>query len=348
MQFVLWNIVGNNVQVDEPLQRKLWQKITRLEKHLKGFPAEKVHLQLLLEKPPRKALHRVTLTLQLPADILRAEKSAPELLKGFDEALEALRRKLEAFQSGHQGEELQKYGQPRPQAPTPEWAGFAAEPQSPGSGPQQLKDLIRQFFKHHYRSLLHHARRDMRHDELAGALPGGVLDARDLVAEVARRAEAHPNRKPEKMSWRVWLYHLLHEELRRQRRRLREERATEVSTEQRTTLPELKPEALQPEEEMVEKVLEPQPIQIEDVVPDPNAVPPDQIVEEKELLEQLQDTLRSWPPLERELFELYFVQGFEPQALAQITRQPLKKVKDTLLSIQRRLREELREEEAAA
>jgi DNA-directed RNA polymerase specialized sigma24 family protein len=82
-------------------------------------------------------------------------------------------------------------------------------------------------------------------------------------------------------------------------------------------------------EQMVEKVLEPQVLCTEDVVPNPEAVPPDRILEEKQLLEELQGAVQSWPGPERETFELYFVQGFEP-----------------LATVQGRLRKELLQEEA--
>ena len=181
---------------------------------------------------------------------------------------------------------------------------------------------------------------------MTGDIPAQALDARDIVDEVARQAEAKASRKPKKMSWRVWLFHLLHEELRRQRERLKQEQAEAIPTEKQTIVPELQPKALQPMEQMVEKVLEPQVLRTEDVVPNAEAVPPDRILEDKELLEQLQGAVQNWPRPERETFELYFVQGFEPDEIARITGQPLKQVKETLASVQRRLREELLQEEA--
>lgn len=346
MASILWNIITRNIQPDE--QAEIRPKIARLEKHLKDSPPDKVHLQIVLEKHPRKPLHTAKLTLRMPSNVLRAEKSAPELRQAFDDALQSLLGELESGKARRRREVSKQADQAPERPPAPETGGFAAEPQAQGTGPQNLQDIIREFFQQHYNRLLYHARRHIRHEELTGEIPAGALDARDIVDEVARQAEAKASRKPKKVHWLVWLFHLLHEELRRQRERLKEEQAEAIPTEKRATLPELKPKALQPMEQMVEKVIEPQILHKEDVIPNPEAVPPDRVLEEKELLEELQDALQSWPRPEREIFELYFVQGFEPDEIAQITGQPLKQVKDTLATVQARLRQELLQEEARA
>ena len=346
MSPIAWNIVTRNIQPDEWSQREIRQKLARLDEYFKAYSSDKVHLQVLLEKHPKKPLHTAELTLRLPANILRSEKSAPALMTAFNKALQVVLGELETGKGGKQRGALRKRDRGSKQPQAPENSGFAAEPQARGSGPQNLQDVIREFFQQNYHLLLGHARRHIRHEETAGDIPAGALDARDIVDEVARRAETNVSRKPKRMSWVVWVFHFLHEELRRQRERLKQEQAEAIPTEKRTTLPELRPEALQPLEQMVEAVVEPQVIRTEDLVPNPEAVPPDRLVEEKELLEQLQEAIRSWPRPEREVFELYFVRGFEPGEIAHITREPLKEVKVTLATVQARLREELLQADA--
>jgi ribosomal subunit interface protein len=340
MQSIQWNIITRNVEADQELQGKLRLKIARLEKHLKGFPAEPRHLQVRLEKRSDKQLYSAALTLTLPSDIVRAEKSAGDLLKAFDDALQTLQRELEALSRSRFQGHASKPSEERERSATT----FAAEPQPQGTGPQDFGEAVRKFVLNHYSRLLHHARRDIRHDELTGDLPMGAIDPRDIVDEVARQAEKNPERKPANVSWRVWIFHFLHEHLCRWRRLYKHKQAEDIPTEKRTTLPELKLKALQPLEQMVEKVMEPQIIRIEDVVPDPEAVPPDRFVEEKELLEELQHAIQSWPRAEREVFELYFVQGFESEEIARITGQPPKKVKDIVARVQEHVREQLLEE----
>ena len=51
-----WNVVARNFRVHEQLEAKLRQKISKLELHLKHFPPDAVHLQIALEKHPKKAM----------------------------------------------------------------------------------------------------------------------------------------------------------------------------------------------------------------------------------------------------------------------------------------------------
>jgi DNA-directed RNA polymerase specialized sigma24 family protein len=79
------------------------------------------------------------------------------------------------------------------------------------------------------------------------------------------------------------------------------------------------------------------------LVPDPQAVPPDEVASQKDVLAQLQQDMRNWPRPEREVFELYFVEGLEGEEIAMVTGRPLKTVRESIASIQQRLREEMLE-----
>jgi hypothetical protein len=58
------------------------------------------------------------------------------------------------------------------------------------------------------------------------------------------------------------------------------------------------------------------------------------VSQEKGLLQQFQKVALGWPPLERDLFELYFIGNMELEPIAATLHEPL-------ISIQRRLREEM-------
>ncbi|MDB6064691.1 MAG: putative sigma 54 modulation protein/ribosomal protein [Pedosphaera sp.] len=343
-----WNLVSRGTEADEALKNRFRQKIAKLEKHLKHYPPDTVHLQIVLERRAKKASSAVTLALRTPADIFQSQKSGVEPLTALDGASEKLERELESSEAGQRGEMLLKRQARRERPDAAKAVGFADQPMAEGAGPQKLEDMVRELFQKQYNAMLRHARRDIRYDELAGDLPAGAVDPRDIVDEAARQAEAKAGAKPRKMSWRVWFYHLIHEELRRQRQIFKQKQAKEVSVEEPRTLPEDTEAALLPGDLMVKKEVEPEVIKTEDIVANPEAVPPDQVVEEKELLEHLQGAIQSWPKAEREVFELYFVEGIEPEEIAAITGQPKEKVRESIASIQRRLRDELLEENATA
>jgi RNA polymerase sigma factor (sigma-70 family) len=340
-----WNLVTKNLHGHELLRKKLHEKITKLEKHLKHFPPGTVHLQIVLERHPRKPLHTAALNLRVPSNIVCSEKSAPDVIKAFDDAVKALLREAESFKADLRREPLWKRKERRTRLRELKAASFATEPMAEGTGPQKLEDVIREFFQQHYTRLVRHARRHIRHDELAGDIPKGALDACDIVDEVARQAVAKAGRKPEKLNWLFWFYHLIHEELRRQRRVFKQKRIEEFSLDETKILPEDAEKAggydAEQPLDIIERELEPPVVRAEGLVPDPRAVPPDKIVAQKDLLEQLQHDLRNWPRPEREVFELYFVEGLEPEEIAIVTRQPLTTVRENIASIQRRLREEM-------
>ena len=54
------------------------------------------------------------------------------------------------------------------------------------AGPQTHADMVSELLRVHNSQLLAHVRREMRIAELAGDLPRGIVDPRDVVDEVAR------------------------------------------------------------------------------------------------------------------------------------------------------------------
>ena len=343
-----WNLVTKNLHGHELLRKKIHEKITRLEKHLKHFPPDTVHLQIALERHPKKPLHTAALTLRVPSNILHSKKSAPDVIKAFDDAVRALFRELESLKAELRRETFWKRKERREQLHQIKADGFAAEPLSEGTGPQQIKDVVREFFQQHYPRLLRHAARHIRHDELIGDIPKGALDAPEIVDEVGRQVFGEARQKPKQMSWPLWFYHLIHEELRRQRRIFRSKQIEEVPLDETKTLPEdaEADEGYDAEQPLniIEQELQPPVVRAEDLFPDPHAVPPDRTLAQKDLLEHLQHDMRKWPRPEREAFELYFVEGLEPGEVARVTAQTLKKVREIIASVQGKLREQVHQQ----
>jgi len=185
-----WNLVTKNLHGHELLRKKLHEKITKLDKHLEHFPPGTVHLQIVLERHPRKPLHTAALNLRLPSNILHSEKSAPDVIKAFDDAIKSLLRELESLKADLRRETFWKRKARREQLRELRASGFATEPMAEGTGPQELKDVVGELFQQHYSRLVRHARRHIRHDELTGDLPQGAVEAREIVDEVGRKVLA--------------------------------------------------------------------------------------------------------------------------------------------------------------
>lgn len=94
-----WTLNSRHMRPHGLLKQKLQQKIAKLEMHLEHFPADAVHLMVCLERHPRKPLFKAGLTLHVPSNTLRAEKSAPDPVPAFDLAVKALLRELALLKS---------------------------------------------------------------------------------------------------------------------------------------------------------------------------------------------------------------------------------------------------------
>ena len=99
MSTLPWNLATKDLHGHELLRKKLEEKIKKLEKHLQHYPAGSLHLQIVLERHPRKPLFVARLTLRVPSNILRSEKSAWDVIKAFDDAVKALLRELASLKA---------------------------------------------------------------------------------------------------------------------------------------------------------------------------------------------------------------------------------------------------------
>ncbi len=343
-----WNLVTKHLHGHELLHKKLRQKITKLEKHLKHFPPDAVHLHIALERHPKKEYHTAALTLRVPSNILRSEKSSPDLIKAIDDAVKALLRELELLKAELRRETFWKRRDRRERLHRLKAAGFAPEPQAEGTGPQNLGDVIRELLGSHYRRLLRYVRRHLWHDITAGEVPRDAIDPRSVVDEIARRALAEPQKKPAGMEYLLWFYVLAQQELARRRKALKTAAGTTVPLEVPRFLPEdvAIAEGYDAEQplDIIERQIEPPVAETKDLLPDARLETPDEAATRRELLAELRRVVNTWPQPEREVFELYYVEGFEPDEVAMILAAPEKRVREMIAAIQQRLRVEALEQ----
>src|SRR5580765_6646216 len=94
-----WTLITKRMRAHGQLQKKLQEKISKLETHLAHFPEDAVHLQVNLEQNPMRSLFLSALTLRLPPNTLRAEKRALDPITAFDHAVKALLREIAVLKS---------------------------------------------------------------------------------------------------------------------------------------------------------------------------------------------------------------------------------------------------------
>ncbi|MGC8828846.1 MAG: ribosome hibernation-promoting factor, HPF/YfiA family [Verrucomicrobiia bacterium] len=340
-----WNIVAKNFDITQYLQKKIHHKISKLERYLKNFPPDTVHLHIRLERNPKNEQYVSALTLRVPSNIIHSEKRGKDMVKVFNDAVDAMFKELNSLKSELRREIYWKRKDRREQLRELKALGFAAQPQNVGEGPQNEQDVINDFVKQHYSKLVRHARRHIRTDELTGDIPSGFIDARAVVDQAISRAVAEADKKPEKMNWLLWIYKQIHDELRRRRSEFINKQQNEVSVEETVADKEnseiLSGYDVEKPLDVVGEQLQPSVAKVEEIIPDRRELTPDKAVETKELLENLQSAIQTWDRTERDVFELYFVEGFEPFEIAMILQIPTKKVQQIISSIQDKIRNEL-------
>lgn len=300
---------------------------------------------VVLEKHPKKELFGAGLSLRVPSNILRSEKQALNPVPALDRATKTPLRQLAGFKSGLRREALWKRKERRAQLHSAKGSRFCAAPMANGTGPQNEGEVIGALMERHYAELLRYVRRHLWHEVRLGEVPAGAIDARAVVDEVARQALAAPEKKPADSGFLLWLYQLARKELTRRCKALQAEAREAVSLEEPRVLPEDAEAAAgyEPEQplDIVEQVVEPPVVETKDLIPDGRSAPPDEVVGQRELLEEMQKTVNRWPQPEREAFELHFVEGFEPIEVGMILGLTTQGANELLASITNRLRSAL-------
>jgi len=343
-----WNIVLHDVQLDPYLEKKIKQDVQKIGRRLKNFHPDLVHLKIDIWRHPRRPRFHVRLTLRVPSNILHAERSNKDLVLAMNEATRALIEELDALKSELRREVFWKRKHRRAALRELKVQGFTAEPMPSGTGPQTLGAMVRALFEQHYDQILRHVRRHIRHDETIGAIPRGAVSPMEIVDELAVQVEEEAEKKPANMSWLVWFYHLAHKKLEEIRKHYAQEKAEEVPAEELEPAPAKEEWLEEPEDS---STAEPRPAEEEREahLPEPVVEPsgkPDQEVERKDMLEFLQKHIQSWSKLDRQVFELYYVEGFEPDEIAMILGVKPTTVMRRLNELQNRIRQLLLEEAA--
>ena len=324
------------------LKQKPARKVAVLAKHLIHLPPETLHLQVVLEKLVKKERYAVSLTLRIPSNILHAEKSSHDLFEAIDSAVAALLCEVKSLKADLRGEYHWKRPAYRARLRADE-ALFFSEPMA--AGPQTHADMVSELLRVHNNQLLAHVRREVRIAELAGDLPRGMVDPRDIVDEAARICLAHQASKPVELTYELWFYQLIRRELARRRAEFNQERSLSdnppTGHEQATSEDEGY-DAEQPLD-LITRELEPEEDLPEERITDPSIVCPDSMISGQEVVKMLQDQVHHWPAHEREVFELYYLVGFDADEIAMIQSRAPNEIEALIGKIQLQLRDFLRE-----
>jgi ribosomal subunit interface protein len=208
-----WNIVTRAVHGHPLLRQRLRRAIARLERHLQTFAPDTVHLQIRLDGEAQPERITAALTLRLPSNILRAEKTHADAARAVRDAVGVLERRLEALKERLRREPAWKRKARRARV------AFAAEPLPSGAGPEGAGEIERSLFEMHRPGLVRYARRLLGRTAPSWSVEAVEAEAVSLIGEAADKLPALLAQKPERMSERAWHYRLVREAVQARLRR---------------------------------------------------------------------------------------------------------------------------------
>lgn len=341
-ELITWNLVTKNTALDEEFHRKLHQKVRKLDAHLIRFPHDALHLHVAIEKHPKKPLHTVSLTLRLPSHILHSEKSASEAIPAFDLAVKALLRELKTFKAHLRREHkwrTETFEETMPKPPR----SLAEAPLEEGAGPQSMEDVVRDLFQDQYSRLVDYVARQLRNHVRKQHLVPGEIDPHAIVDEAARQALSQPRNKPEKLSYQLWFYTLIRHELQQRVQAAEGRHQHEVPLNEE----EIEEETWIDQESLTEAG--PPPIEANDNgdfvdTRDEQTASPDHWAAREDLIDMIRGRIHDWPEIERDVFELHFLEGFESHEIALIHDTAASRIETITENVQQRLRYLLQDE----
>jgi RNA polymerase sigma factor (sigma-70 family) len=341
-----WNLVSKHLHPHAQLQAKIRQKISKMEQHLQHFPPDAVHLLVSLEHHAKRDVFTAALTLRLPSNILRSAKDAKgDPIPAFDHAVRALLRELEDFKSALRRESAwNRKGRPAGlRALKP--ARFTEKPHL--EGPRSLAETLAEMIRRYHGRLLYHVQRELHRVQADGEIPKGAIRAEAVVDEVVRQALSAPDSKPDDLSYHMWLYSLVRRELKRRYRRLRVDGERNIPIEETTFLVDDE-EIVQGYDaerplSIIEERLQPALVARGDLMPDAHAEAPDAVAAEHDLIDYLHGVTAAWPEKERAVFDLHFLEGFDPDEVAMLEGLKPAQTVEMIQQVQGRLRQVLAE-----
>lgn len=339
---IAWNIVNQTGEAFEIVSDKVRRKIGKLETILSRFPQDAIHLQIILEEVPKRKSYTVKFNLRIPSNILSVHKESKSLVQALDDATRSLLLRLEKDKSKRRNEHLRRRGAKG----KPRDTGFAELPLAEGVQPQSHADLVSEVLANNHERLLRFVNRQIKQYVASGTVPEDSIDPREIVDRVAEVAITDPELKPETMDYPTWCSTLAFKQTRTAVREYLADssQAVPIDLDVGPTVEERSGEDVDTEAyalNVLHDVIEPEEATLADYIADTRVSPPDVTVEEREMVETLRRISRTWPKIDREIFEMHYLEGLNSEDIADALKCRRRDVSRALDRIQNTIRRRL-------
>lgn len=288
------------------------RKQARLERLLSTYADDLCGLRFTVYWHEQQEQFEVRAVLSLPTGTLVARSTCGTINGSLDAICDELVRSVKKHR--HQLRKDYVYRRRRQDRESLSAAGALLRDDVARNRKHAFFDLLKPFLA----SLQHHAHREIQLLELEGTLPRRTVTARDVVDDVLTRAWEEFEDRPRKLELDVWLMGLLHKRL----QEIIEEHQGEPLS-QPLDEPAAREEASESDIDEADYWFEhafgsPEPLTIEDLLPDFDAEEISNTLSEQEQREQLQQLLAEMPRKQRDVLLLTIAEGLDVEEVAAI------------------------------
>jgi RNA polymerase sigma factor (sigma-70 family) len=301
------------------LEKLINQQVEKLGKYLRVFRSELVHLKGVIEESSARQGFVVSLNLRLPSGQLASHENSSTAMTtikaAFDDITEQIKRHKQMLRNQHKW--------PRRRGPAGAVVGMVPFEQTIASvKPEQISsnDIV-SYIDVNLQRLRRFIHRELQYREDQDFLTPGQITVQDVVNEAIVDALDEHDEKPERMKLEPWVHRLAKEAIGRLASANSDEAEVPVQRSHGTSTAQGTDDDLlqfhQPDEELSE----------ENVIPDPTANTPEELVARRELITLIERSLRDAGRSEREAFILYTIEGFTLEEVADIGNHTVEEVR---------------------
>lgn len=311
--------ISYKISKTSDLEKLIQQQTEKLSVYLQVFRPELVHLKGSVEENSVRQGILVSLNLRLPSGQMASQETSSTAISAvkvaFDDILEQLKKHKELLRNQHKW--LRRRAPQRAAIKTVPFEDTiaAVKPEQVSNGD------ISAYIDINLPRLKRFLQRELQYREDQEQIPAGSVAVEDVVNEAIANALSEAYEKPERMKLEAWIHRLALEAI--------DHLASNGDDEGRIPLERSHgeqnvrgtDEALlqfhQPDEKLFE----------ENVIADTSANNPEELAARRELISQVETTLRDAGRNEREAFIFYTIEGFTLDEIADITNHTVEEVR---------------------
>jgi ribosomal subunit interface protein len=311
--------VSYKISKTPDLEKVINQQVDKLGRYLQVFRPELVHLKGIVEENSARQGVVVSLNLRLPSGQMASEESSATAVAAikaaFDDITEQLKRHKELLRNHH------KWPRRRgPQRAVIDTVPF--EQTVAAVKPEQVSSSdIAGYVNINLPRLRRFIERELQYRADQGQLPPDSISVEDVLNEAIANALGEQNDKPERMKLEPWVHRLAKQAIDMMVFDGNNDGMVPLERSHGQQNVQASDEAVlqfhQPDDRLLE----------ENVIPDPTANTPEELVARRELLNLIATTLRDSGRDAQEAFILFTVEGFTLAEISDITNHSVEEVR---------------------